>query len=267
MMRSLFYATISLCLVFAFFVMGQEVTIVGSSTLQPVIKAAATAIKDKDLKITVKGGGSDLGVKSVADGSADIGMASRDLKKNEPKNLRVHCIGRDGIAIIANKANSVTEIGSAQVTGIYTGKITNWKEIGGPNQAIVVGCIGEEHGTRELFDKYFGIQGLLSPNAHVTHTISEALSYVSGNESAIMYASVGRVENAVKKGTGIKALKLDGHDATTANVAGGSYPLARNLNLITKDEPSGGIKTVIDFIYGDEGRRILEANDFIPKLK
>ena len=220
--------------------------------------------KETGIKVKVKGGGSSVGVKSAEDGSADIGMASRKLKSSEPKDLKAHLIGMDGIAMIVNDSNPLKALTKREIIDIYTGAVTNWKDLGGPDLAITVETKSEGRSTKELFEKYFGLKGKVISSAHIIGSNTEAIAFVSGTPSSIGYVSVGTAEGAAKKGVSVKLLDLDGIKATSVNVANGTYPLRRELNLVTKGEANENSQKFIDFILSPQGQTIVAKLEFVP---
>ena len=244
---------------------GDVINATGSSTIRPIVKKAAKLFKkETGIKVKVKGGGSSVGVKSADDGSADIGMASRSLKSSEPKDLKAHLIGMDGIAMIVNGDNPVKALTKRQIIDIYTGAVTNWKEVGGPDLVITVETKSEGRSTKELFEKYFGLKDKVIFSAHIIGSNTEAIAFVSGTPSAIGYVSVGTAEGASNKGVAVKLLDLEGIKATSRNVANGTYPLRRELNLITKGEANENSQKFIDFILSPEGQTIVAKLEFVP---
>lgn len=244
---------------------GEVINAAGSSTIRPIVKKAAKAFKkETGIKVKVKGGGSSVGVKSAEDGSADIGMASRKLKSSEPKDLTAHLIGMDGIAVVVNADNKINAITKQDVINIYTGAVTNWKELGGSDLAIALETKSEGRSTKELFEKHFGLKGKVISSAHEIGSNTEAIAYVSGTPAAIGYVSVGTAEAAARKGVSVKLLDLDGVKATSVNVANKSYPLRRELNLITKGEATGNAQKFINFVLSPDGQEIVANLEFVP---
>ncbi len=244
---------------------GEAINVTGSSTIRPIVKKAAKVFKkETGIKVKVKGGGSSVGVKSAEDGLADIGMASRKLKNSEPKDLTTHLIGMDGIAIVVNADNPLNAITKQDVIKIYTGAVTNWKELGGPDMKISIEAKAEGRSTKELFEKYFDLKGKVISSAHIIGSNTEGIAYVSGTPSAIGYVSLGTAEAAAKKGVAVKLLDLDGIKATSVNVANGSYPLRRELNLITRGEANGNAQKFIDFVLSPQGQAIVAKLEFVP---
>jgi phosphate transport system substrate-binding protein len=269
----------------------EKITTAGSSTVRPIVDKAATAFKKTHPGVTfiVGGGGSSHGVKAVATGEVMIGQASRFIKEKEMKqypDLVPFKIGLDGIAVIVNKNNPLNAITREQVQDIYTGRITNWKEIGGHDAPIMLVSKEEGRSTLELFLKYFDLEAKetgegrntvmvhkkKSDSAYSTATAKligpnkEAIASVSTKPDAIAYVSVGTAQQIAHKGGRIKLLDLDDVPATIENVGNETYPLRRPLHVITKGEPTGTVKQFIDFLLSNEGQKIVESLEFIKVL-
>ena len=291
-MRKSGFLVMAIALFFTFLtssaIAAEKITTAGSSTIRPIVDKAAKAFKKthSDVSFVIGGGGSSHGVKAAGTGEVNIGQASRDIKTNEMEtypNLVPFKIGLDGIAIIVNSSNSLTAITKEQVQDIYTGKITNWKEIGGNDTPITLITKEEGRSTLELFLKYFdleveehgsgssavmvhkkkGDKDFGTKTAHLIGPNKEAIAQVSTKPNAIAYVSVGTAQEIAHKGGRIKLLDLDGVGASIVNVGNETYPLRRPLHLLTNGVPQGTVKQFIDFIMSDEGQKIVESLEFI----
>ena len=266
----------------------ETITLAGSSTIRPIVKAAAKTFKKihKDVKFVIGGGGSSVGVKSAGSGKVMIGMASRDMKDKEKakySDLVAHKIGVSGVAVIAHKSNSLSKITKQQVQDIYVGKVKNWKEVGGPDLPIYVVGKNLRHATTSSFLKYFGLEakaegrnikhGLKGSGNYAnikvrySDTHAQTLAAVVGKKGAIAFVPVGSAQKMIGKGGPIKTLDLDGVPATTQKVADGSYPLRSSLNVLTKGQPSGMVKKFVDFLASKQGQKIVAGLDYVPVNK
>src|SRR5262245_20590621 len=189
------------------------------------------------VRIDVQMGGSSRGVADARQGTADIGMASRD-PKDEEKDLRFYPIARDGVAIILHASNPVQTLDDEQIRRIYRKEITNWSEVGGNDAPITVVNKAEGRSTLELFVGHFKLETTEIKPDVVIGDNQQGIKTVSGNPDAIGYVSIGTAEYEATNGTPIKLLPLEGISASTQEVLSGRFPLARPLNLVTKDEPS-----------------------------
>lgn len=244
------------------------VSLAGSTTVQPLAeKLAGEYMKsNQNVLIDVKGGGSGVGVKSAVDGTAMIGMASRKLSDEETTanpDLVATVIARDGIALIVNTDVIVEGITLDQARDIFMGKITNWKELGGEDQMIILVSREEGSGTRTAFQEMVmkkdkdGNENLISENAILQSSNGAILTTVSSTPYAIGYLSMGYLDNTVK------ALKINDVAATEENAANGSYPVVRPLNFLTKGQPAGDTKAFIDWILSDAGQAIVRTDGYI----
>lgn len=232
----------------------------GSTTVQPLAEELRDAfqIKYPKAKVTIQGGGTAVGIKSVQDGTVDIGAASRALTDAEKATLVDTIIARDGIAIIVNPAQkNITNLTKAQIRDIFSGKITNWKDLGGDSKAIVLVSREEGSGTRAAFqDLILGSGVLISDTAILQSSNGAIRTIVASNSYAISYISFGYIESEVK------TLSLEGVAATVDNARNGTYPAVRPLLFLTKTQPTGLVKTFIDFCLSTEGQAIV-SKDYI----
>ena len=241
-----------------------KLTIAGSTTVLPINLECARLLMEKNsgIRISVSGGGSGHGVKAVGAGEIDIGAASRDVKSKEMETypeLRPIGIGKDSVAIVVHPSNPVSELRMEQASKIFAGEIKNWKEVGGANEAIRVITREEGSGTREVFEKYVmkTFEREIAGEASVKPSNGEVRATVSGDEKSIGYISLGYVDPSVK------AVKIDGVEATVENVLADKYPIVRTLYLITKGEPSELEEAFIDFVLSEEGQKVVEDMEYI----
>jgi len=243
--------------------LGGELQLAGSSTVQPLAQSLAEAFMGMhpDVEIDVQGGGSSVGVKSAAEGTTPIGNASRALKdseKEEYPDLIAHTIARDGIAIAVHPDVPVDGLSLDEVQQIFAGEITNWSEVGGPDENMIVVSREEGSGTRGAFeDMVMGDDALIVDTALLQPSNGAVKTTVSSTPYSIGFVSFGYLDDSVK------ALAIDGVEATVANAMNESYPVVRPLNMVTKGEPEGLAKEFLDFIMSDEGQEIV-AEEYIP---
>ena len=241
-----------------------SLTIAGSTSLFPVIDECARLFMERhpDVRITVAGGGSGHGIKSVGAGNIDIGMASRDVKPEELKlypDLNPIPVAADGIAIIVHPDNPIENLTLEQIAKIFGGEIKNWKELGWEDAEIHVVTREYGSGTRATFEEHvlkpFGIE--MFAGALTKHSNGEVRATVSTDRHAIGYISLGYVDASVK------ALRIDGVTPTPENVTSGKYPISRKLYLITKGDPDPLEKAFIEFVLSDEGQGVVEKLGYI----
>ena len=238
-----------------------KVTVSGSTSVGSPMEKLAEAFEGKNsgVKVEVQQLGSSAGIKNAIEGVSEIGMSSRDLKDEEKSSgLKETIIATDGIAVITNKANKVTDLTLDQVKDIYTGKITNWKEVSGEDAPIVVVSREDGSGTRDGFQEKVGFESEeLIKDAQISDGSGNIKSTVEGNANAIGYISFGYVDEAVN------AVKVDGVEINHETVANNEYVIARPFILVNKDGISDNAQALIDFILSDEGQSILEEKGFI----
>ena len=270
----------------------ERLAIGGASTVQPVVEKAAPLFTKAHPEVTfiIGGGGSDKGVAGTVSGELAIGMCSRDLKAEEKQkypDLVATLIGRDGVAMIVNADNPVQGLTKKQIQDIYTGVITNWKDVGGKDEAIVL--VSKEHGrsTLDLFLHYAGLEAKAQGEGEAQRMIhriksksaeapwstvqakiiganNAAIAAVSTSTAVLAYVSVGNAESVAVKTGDIKLLALDGATASSKTVAAGTYPLGRTLNVLTKGPATGNAKAFIDFLLSSEGQKVVAELDYIP---
>jgi phosphate transport system substrate-binding protein len=252
---------------------GLRIQVVGSTTVLPVASRSAQKFMElSSSRILVNAGGSGVGIHSVAEGRADIGMASREISLDEKKrfeksHLKIHPVGLDAVACVVSSEiyeSGVRQLTPQQIAGIYLGKIRNWQEVGGPDRQIVVVDKERHRGTRHVFMQYiFGNASQRTPGTLlVTGSNNEEQAKIAQSDSAIGMLSFAWINDDVKA----VALLDRGKEIlpTWETVRQGSYPIVRKLNFITAGEPKNEIKAFIDFVKGPEGQKIVEESGYIP---
>jgi phosphate transport system substrate-binding protein len=216
------------------------------------------------MEIDVQTGGSSRGVNDATKGLVDIGMASRALTPEEQENLSPHTIAWDGIAPIVHRDNPLTELSDRQIRGIYTGEISNWSSLGGPDAEIVVVNKAEGRSTLELFLHYFDLKNSEISADVVIGDNQQGIKTVAGNPHAIGYVSIGTAEFEASNGTPVRLLPMGGVEASTANVRSGRFPLSRPLNLLTGLEPSQASQRFLDYARSEHVADLVKGQFFVP---
>ena len=242
-----------------------KVDIAGGTAHIPVMREAAKRIMtaNPDIRITVAGGGSGVGVKQVGEGLVEIGNTGRPLKAEEIKKygLKSFPFAIDGVAVVVHPSNAVSELTFAQVADIYAGKITNWKEVGGADGKINLYVREDGSGTREVFTDKAIKGGEVAVSANVVNSNGAMKTAVAKDANAIGYVGIGHIDESVK------APKLEGMTATQENAANGSYTVVRDLFMNAKGDPQGLTALFIDYIYSPEGAEIIADCGYIPIQK
>ena len=241
-----------------------KLVLTGSSTVAPLAGEIGKRFEKRNpgIQIDVQTGGSSRGINDARLGLADIGLASRALNQDE-QNLKSHTIGLDGVSIILHRSNPVQSLTNEQISGIYTGTIRNWKEVGGRDGAITVVNKAEGRSTLELFLQHFQLKNRQIKAHVVIGDNAQGLKTVIGNPGAIAYVSVGAAEHDAKAGAPIKLLPINGVAASIANLRNGSFPLMRPLNLVTRAEPTGLAKRFIDFARSEAVQDLVASQYFV----
>ncbi len=244
----------------------QRVQITGSTTVLPIAQRAAEEFMNKhDVTVSVRGGGSGTGIAALIDGRADIADASRPMKEKERKiarnkgvNPKEHIVARDGIAVVINNENPVDGLTLTEVKKIFSGQITNWKQVGGPDKGIVVVSRDSSSGTFEAFKEIALDGNKYSQDALRLGSNKAVSSTVARSPYAIGYIGMAYLSNRVK------ALAVDGVKPTMKAAGSGDYKIARPLFMYTNGEPTGNIKKFIDFVYSEEGQKIAKDVGYVP---
>lgn len=233
--------------------------IAGSTSVQPYAEVLAEEymIENPESPIDIQGGGSSAGITAAQSESAAIGMSSRSLKDDELDLWQIE-IAMDGLVLIANPENTVEDLSLDQIRDIYAGKITYWNQVGGSNSKINLIAREEGSGTRSAFTDLVMGEEEITPKAIVQDSNGSVMQLVAGDPNAIGFISLGLVNDQVK------ALDLDGVEATGGNIKNETYKLARPFLFVTKDEATGIAKNFIDFTLSSEGQEVLSDEGLIP---
>lgn len=241
----------------------RKISISGSTSVGPLMEKITEIYEEKnsDLSIEINQVGSSAGIKDTINNIAEIGMSSRELKDGEKKEVSGTPIAYDGIAIITNVNNPIKNLTIDQIREIYTGEITNWKEIdGGEDAEIVVTSREDGSGTRDAFQeliKYSSEE--LRGNAMIANGNGGLKQMVVGNKNAIAFVSFEYLDDSVN------IVKVEGEEPTADSVRNGKYKISRPFLLVIKDANlTEKSKNLIDYILSDEGQKIVLDNKLIP---
>lgn len=247
---------------------GGKIVLVGSTSVDPLAQKLAESYKASNpgVEIEIQAVGSSAGIKAAIDGSATIGMSSRELKEEEiSEGVTPHVICKDGIAVVVNPANPVQNLTKEQVQKIFLGEIKNWKEVGGNDEEILVVSRESGSGTRGAFEEILKIEkevegkkvsGLVE-NALQAEGTGAVKANVASKANSIGYVSLGYIDDT------IKTLQVEGVDATAENIVSGTYPVARPFVLVTKGEVSPVDQAFLDFVMSSEGQAEVEKDGYI----
>ncbi len=237
----------------------------GSTSMEKVIMSLGESFQaeNKGISVGYNPTGSGSGITAVSEGRCDIGLSSRALKDDEKASgLKETVLALDGIAIIVNPENKVSDLTIEQIAKIYTGEITNWKEVGGDDAEIVL--IGREagSGTRDGFESITATKDSCKYRQELTST-GDVITTVAGNPNAIGYASLASVKDSVK------ALSVGGVAPTEATVSDGTYAVQRPFVLVTKEgvELSAAAQLFFDYATSKDAAEIISAAGAVPVTK
>ena len=242
-----------------------KLVITGSSTLAPLIAEIGKRFESlyPRVRIDVQSGGSSRGVADARQGLADIGMVSRAMKDDE-RDLSAFPIARDGVCPILHQENPVQALTDEQVIAIYTGKVTNWKEVGGTDAPITVVNKADGRSTLEVFLHYFKLKNVDIKAQVVIGDNEQGVKTVAGNRNAIGYVSIGTAEYDATHGVPIKLLPIGGVSASTESVQKGIFPLSRPLHIVTKTPPVGLAKAFIEYAQSKAVHDLIRQQYFVP---
>ena len=237
----------------------------GSTALLPLLKPAQEAFQDKykDVTVNVAGGGSFTGMNQVAEGSVDIGDSDVNLPDEyKDKGLVDHKVVVEPFVFIVDKANKVDNLTKDQVIGILTGKITNWKEVGGDDQKITLIHRAKSSGSRATISDVVLKGANFTDDAVIQDSNGAVRAAIASTPGAIGYVDAPYADDSVK------ALKFDGVEYSAQNIIDGKYPIYGYGHMYTKGEPTGAVKAFIDYILSDEFQNSqVEKLGFIPVSK
>ena len=237
-----------------------QVVVAGSTSVQPYMEILAEEFmrENKGAEIFVQGGGSAAGIAAAENKTADLGMSSRNLNEDEEYLWSVE-IAKDGLALIVNPQNPVRDITLENIRAIYSLEITDWQQIGGKPAKIHIVTREEGSGTRSAFESLIMGETEITGRAIVQDSNGAVRQIVSSDPDAIGFISLGLVDKTVI------ALKLQGIEATRANVINGSYQLYRPFLLVADQAPAGEVKLFVDYILSAPGQGLLAAEGLIPR--
>jgi phosphate transport system substrate-binding protein len=238
----------------------------GSTTVLPIAQATAEAYMDQhpDVNISIRGGGSGVGIAALMNGTVQIAASSRPIKskeltqaKSKGVNPVAYAVALDGIAIIVHPSNTVKNLSIAQIRDIYTGKIKNWSTVGGPKQNIVVISRDVASGTFEVFNEKALSGSKVDSGAQLLASNNAVASSVGSTPGAIGYIGLGYVTGSVR------VVPVENVTPSATSVKDGTYKLARTLYMYTNGKATGSANGFIGFIQSEAGQKIVQQQGFI----
>lgn len=246
---------------------GSSLVIKGSTTVLPVAQGTLEAFMkvNPGVQISLSGGGSGEGIKALIDKTTDIATSSREIKDKEAElaksrgiNPVSHVVAYDAIIPVVHPKNKVTNLSIDQLSQIYQGKITNWKEVGGDNLQIVVISRDSSSGTFESWDHFVMNKAKVTPKAQMLASNGALVTAVAKNKYAIAYLGIGYVNKSVKP------VMVNGVKASVQTAMSKEYPFSRELFMYTNGEPEGPVAKYISFVKSPAGQKIVAKEGFVP---
>ncbi len=245
----------------------EKITVKGSDTMVILSQRWAEKFMAKypNISIQVTGGGSGTGISALLNGTTDICNASRPMKKSEIKSLKerfgslgveIPC-AKDGLTVYLNEKNSVKDLSMDELKKIYTGKITNWKEVGGKDAKIILYSRENNSGTYVYFkDNVLNGQDY-SPSCQNLPGTAAVVNAVAKDLNGIGYGGHGYSKGVIMS-------KVNGVDPTKENIGNGKYPISRSLFMYVRNKPTGSMKQFIDWILSPEGQKVVSDVGYFP---
>jgi phosphate transport system substrate-binding protein len=270
-MRLLVASLLSLTLAAPALAAKDEIVINGSTTVLPVMQKAAENFMtvNPDVSLAISGGGSGNGIKALTDGLCQIAMSSRDMKANETELAKSKGVNPvripvavDALLPVVHPSNSVGQLSIDQLRDIYSGKITNWKEVGGTDKKIAVISRDTSSGTYETWEEKIMRKEKVAPSALLQASNGAVVQAVAKNPNAVGYIGFGYLDKSVK-GLDIGNLK-----ASPESALSGQWPIARELYIFTNGEPRDTVKKLVDYLLDPQkGQKAVQEVGFIPLPK
>jgi len=258
-----------LCFTTGAAVAADSIVIKGSTTVLPVAQGTLEAYMKANpgVRMSLSGGGSGEGIKALLDKTTDIANSSREIKKEEialaeKKGIKplAHVVAFDAIIPVVHPKNKVGNLSIDQLSQIYQGKITNWKEIGGDDLKIVVISRDSSSGTFESWDHFVMKKAKVTPRAQMLASSGAVVTAVAKNKYAIAYVGIGYINKS------LKPLQVNGIKASIETAMSKEYPLSRELYMYTNGEPEGHMAKYIAFVKSADGQKIVTKEGFVPLL-
>jgi phosphate transport system substrate-binding protein len=263
-------ATVAFTLVSSVSFADSSIVIKGSTTVLPIAQAALEAYMktNRGVQISLSGAGSGDGIKALIDKTTDVANSSREIKKEEismaaTKGVKpiAHVVAHDALIPVVHPQNKVKNLSTDQLSQIYQGKITNWKEVGGENLKIVVISRDSSSGTFESWDHFVMKKAKVTPRAQMLASNGAIVTAIANNRYAIGYLGMGYINKSVKP------LQVNGVMGSAQTVLSKQYPLARELYMYTNGEPTGEVAKFISFVKSAQGQKIVVQEGFVPLTK
>jgi phosphate transport system substrate-binding protein len=245
-----------------------DIAVKGSTTVQPIMQKAVEAFmaQNKGVTVSISASGSGDGAKALIDGSTPLAMMSREMKASEIEKAKAKgvtpkqiVIAYDCITPVVHSSNPVKNLTMAQLKDIYTGKVTDWKDVGGAAGSISVVSRDSSSGTYEFWNEHVLKSERVYARAQMQASNGAVAQVVSKQKGAIGYVGL-----AYAHAPGLKAVTVEGVAGSVENTLNGTYPVSRGLYLYTNGEPSGDVAKLVNFILSEAGQKIVASVDYVP---
>lgn len=237
----------------------------GSSTIYPLMTDIVRRFESANpgVKVEVSSGGSGKGIADLRAGTSDIGMVSRQLAENE-RDLFAFPLCRDGAAIVVHRTNPLAGLRAQQLAAVLTGAVTDWKQLGGKPGPIRLAWRSEGQAIPELVLNQLKLRPEQVRSKKTIFENADAIAFVANDRNAITLAALGVAERSIKSGMAIKLLAYEGVPASTRAVRDHTYALSRPLTLVTRSQPAGLTKRLIEYAGSRAVGDLQEQHGFVP---
>ena len=244
----------------------EKIVLAGSTTVLPIAQRTAEVFMDKNpgTDIAVRGGGSSVGIAGLIDGTCDIADASRAIKDTEIQQAATngrdpvaHIVAMDGIAVVVNNSKPISKLSKKQIREIFTGKVSDWSQLGGNPGKIVIVSRDTSSGTFEAFGELVMNKDKVRPDALMQASNQAVATIVAQTPSAIGYVGLGFITKE------IKPLEIEGVMPSKETVLSGKYPVTRPLFMYSNGKPQGLAKEYLDFVKSQEGQELVEEQGYV----
>lgn len=239
----------------------ERIDIAGSTSVQPLAEQLATAYAadHENVQVNVQGGGSGMGIRSVSQGIADIGTSSKELSADDSVGVTAVELGKEGIVIGVHNSNTINDLSTDQINQIFSGEVTNWKEVGGPDEEIHIITREEGSGTRDAFESIVMDGKDIKSDAIVQSSTESVKQAVSTDPGAVGYMSFAHMSDDVK------SITVNNVPISEETIADGSYELQRPFLFVINDENySQTVQEFIDWIKSPQGEQIIIDAKIVP---
>jgi len=242
-----------------------RLTLTGSSTLAPLMADIAELFekKNESCRIDIQTGGSSRGIADAKRGLADLGMSSRSLYEGETPEVETHVIAMDGVSFIVNSSNKLRDFSSQNIKDIFSGKIKNWKELGGHDGPVVVINRAKGRSEYDLVKRFLKLKPQEFKADAIAGENQQCVKIVANNKDAISYLSIGTALYESSRGTKISLSSLDSVTPNVENLKNNKFPIIRPLILISKKQPDTHIKNFLDFALSTEVQHLVSEQSFV----